>query len=90
MPVGELAGIALLLFFGVRALKDGLTPEEGPAAAEEEMADAEDAVKQVRLLEGMKAGMKVGSTMAGGASQHVLPQGELKLMCTLLPALAMA
>ncbi len=47
IPVGELAGIALLLFFGVKALRDGLKSEEGEGAADEEMADAEDAVKQV-------------------------------------------
>ena len=47
VPVGELAGIALLLFFGVRALREGLKSDEGGSGADEEMADAEDAVNKV-------------------------------------------
>ncbi|GLC45369.1 hypothetical protein PLESTB_000315100 [Pleodorina starrii] len=53
IPVGELAGIALLVFFGIKTLRDGLSkPEEGPSTADEELADAESAVQQV---EGGKA-----------------------------------
>ena len=49
VPVGELAGIALLLFFGIRTLRDGLKSEAG-GKADDEMADAEDAVNQVRCF----------------------------------------
>ena len=43
--MGELAGIALLLFFGIRTLRDGLKSDAG--GADEELADAEEAVNQV-------------------------------------------
>jgi threonine/homoserine/homoserine lactone efflux protein len=51
--VGEIAGIALLLFFGVRTLRDGLRTEEA-GSADDEMADAEDAVKKVQALHVMQ------------------------------------
>lgn len=47
VPVGELAGIALLIFFGIRTLREGLKAEEGEhLKADEEMQDAEDVIKQ--------------------------------------------
>ncbi|GIL90790.1 hypothetical protein Vretimale_16825 [Volvox reticuliferus] len=48
IPVGELAGIALLVFFGVKTLRDGLAqPTDGGSASDDELADAESAVQQV-------------------------------------------
>ncbi|KAG2441819.1 hypothetical protein HXX76_003428 [Chlamydomonas incerta] len=48
IPVGELAGIALLVFFGVKTLRDGLKqPEEGASSSDEELSEAETAVQSV-------------------------------------------
>ncbi len=47
IPLGELAGVGLLIFFGIRTLRDGMNASEGPSTAEEEMADAKDAVMKV-------------------------------------------
>ncbi len=47
IPVGEIAGIALLLFFGVKTLRDGLRAEDTTGTADEELAEAEDAVTKV-------------------------------------------
>lgn len=44
-PVGELAGCALLVFFGIKALREGLKEDSGESGADEELADAETAVK---------------------------------------------
>eukprot|EP00798_Chlamydomonas_sp_ICE-L_P013823 gene13823-19740_t len=47
VPVGELAGIALLVFFGIRTLKEGLyTKKDEFNKSDEEMSDAEDTVAQ--------------------------------------------
>lgn len=45
IPVGEIAGIVLLVVFGIKALRDGLKADEGNKA-DEEMEDAESAVKE--------------------------------------------
>lgn len=48
IPIGELAGVALLVFFGVKALRDGLArSEDGASASDDELADAESAVQSV-------------------------------------------
>ncbi|KAG1674219.1 hypothetical protein FOA52_013839 [Chlamydomonas sp. UWO 241] len=44
IPVGELAGILLLLVFGIKAIGEGLKPEQG--VADEERQDAEESVKE--------------------------------------------
>ncbi|PNH06359.1 GDT1-like protein 2, chloroplastic, partial [Tetrabaena socialis] len=54
IPVGELAGIALLVFFGVKTLRAGLAPaDDGASSSDEELADAETVVQGV---DGGKAG----------------------------------
>ncbi|KAL6745194.1 hypothetical protein V8C86DRAFT_70584 [Haematococcus lacustris] len=46
VPVGEIAGCALLVFFGIRALREGLKADSGEASgADEELAEADEAVK---------------------------------------------
>ncbi|PNW71577.1 hypothetical protein CHLRE_16g660000v5 [Chlamydomonas reinhardtii] len=48
IPVGELAGIALLVFFGVKTLRDGLKqPEAGASSSDEELSEAETVVQSV-------------------------------------------
>lgn len=41
LPVGELAGIALLVFFGIKAIWQGLKADAATNVADEELADAE-------------------------------------------------
>ncbi|MEW5296816.1 MAG: hypothetical protein WDW38_003809 [Sanguina aurantia] len=48
IPIGELAGVALLVVFGIRTLKDGLKPEEPQSKSDAELADAETAVSAVK------------------------------------------
>lgn len=46
VPVGEILGIVMLLFFGLRSLHEGLKAEPGAvSSADEEMAEADEAVK---------------------------------------------
>lgn len=46
VPVGEILGIIMLVFFGLKALHEGLKkPTSGPSGADEEMAEADEAVK---------------------------------------------
>mmetsp|Transcript_16613 Transcript_16613/g.28514 ORF Transcript_16613/g.28514 Transcript_16613/m.28514 type:complete len:343 (-) Transcript_16613:625-1653(-) len=50
LPVGELAGIAMLVFFGIKSLKEGLKANDGgPASMDEEQADADEAVKAAEV-----------------------------------------
>ncbi|GFR45887.1 hypothetical protein Agub_g7342 [Astrephomene gubernaculifera] len=62
IPVGELAGIALLVFFGIKTLRDGLmAPKDGAAsdAKGDELADAESAVQSVGSgVSGSKSGQR--------------------------------
>ncbi|WIA19574.1 hypothetical protein OEZ85_005516 [Tetradesmus obliquus] len=47
LPVGEIAGVALLVFFGIKALKAARDAEAtGASTSEEELADAEEAVAE--------------------------------------------
>lgn len=56
VPVGEIAGIVLLIFFGLRTLKEGLAAEDGAMdKSEEEMSDAEEVVMQAEQ-DGLRRG----------------------------------
>ncbi|KXZ52531.1 hypothetical protein GPECTOR_9g575 [Gonium pectorale] len=57
IPVGELAGVALLVFFGVKTLRDGLArPAQGEgSASDDELAGAEEAVQAVEGGEAKRA-----------------------------------
>uniref|UniRef100_A0A7S3QVE1 GDT1 family protein n=1 Tax=Dunaliella tertiolecta TaxID=3047 RepID=A0A7S3QVE1_DUNTE len=46
LPIGELAGVVLLAFFGINSLKEGLQSDEGggSSVAEEELQEANEAV----------------------------------------------
>ena len=58
MPIGEYLAVALLMFFGVRTLKEAMeTPEPEGDEESGEMADAEEAVSQSDVHEGRVTGV---------------------------------
>lgn len=54
VPIGELAGVILLIVFGVRALREGLQADDPSASstADEELADATEAVAAAEQVRG--------------------------------------
>jgi len=83
VPVGELAGIALLVFFGVRALRDGLKSEEGEDKADEEMADAEDAVKQAETSGRMRRSSPVKAFFEVATLIFIAEWGDRSMLATI-------
>lgn len=49
IPIGELAGVALLIVFGIRTLRDGLKPAEPESKSDAELADAQTAVSAAQI-----------------------------------------
>ncbi|GAX76488.1 hypothetical protein CEUSTIGMA_g3933.t1 [Chlamydomonas eustigma] len=81
VPVGEIAGIALLLFFGVRTLRDGLRSEE-TGSADEEMADAEDAVKKAESS-GLKRSSPIQSFIEVATLIFIAEWGDRSMLATI-------
>lgn len=85
IPIGELAGIALLFFFGAKALKDSQKTDEknGTSAAEEEMADAEDAVKQAETSGRMTKTSRLSSFFEVATLIFIAEWGDRSMLATI-------
>jgi len=85
VPVGELAGIALLIFFGIRALRDGLKADDGEAGggADEEMAEADEAVKEAEQSGKVRRGSPLKAFFETATLIFIAEWGDRSMLATI-------
>ncbi|KAI8471188.1 MAG: hypothetical protein J3K34DRAFT_417861 [Monoraphidium minutum] len=92
LPVGEIAGVALLIAFGLRALKAAFASDGADGGAEEELEDAQAVVREAEVSGKVHAGGGGGATWANllevGTLVFLAEWGDRSMIATVALAVA--
>ncbi len=85
IPIGEIAGVALLVFFGIKALRDA-TKAEAPgeaSGAEEELAGAQEAVAEAETSGKVSRKSSFSSFVEVGSLIFLAEWGDRSMLATI-------
>lgn len=83
IPLGELAGVALLIFFGIKTLRDGLKAGEDGSVSEEELADAETVVQGAAVSGRAKDGSLLATFFEVATLIFLAEWGDRSMLATI-------